>query len=397
MMIFFSILIPFLTAVVLYAFFKHKTKWWEMSVPLVASVLFILIFKGCSVSYLTHDTEYWNDVIVEARYYEEWNEWIVETCEDCTTDDDGNEDCVSYDCSYQDTHYAYWEIETKTGWTMSITEEEYNRLRRKFGHKPIFVDMHRDYDTKDGDMYKVVWDNSDNKLECVVRSERYENRTQVSDGIYKYKEVTEEEIKEYGLHDYPSISRNHKQKHLLGKSDKVAEHNLEVINGKLGPTRQLKAFVIVFKNQPIEAGIRQEAYWGGGNKNEFVVTIGVNSKGKVTWCHPFSWSESESPKIKMRNFVRKQKKLNLSEVTNHMICELSQFERKSFSDFDYLNVEPTDTQKMWAYILTFLINIGLSIWIVVNEFDADYDSSTNNKNAYYNRRKTLYDMLNRFR
>lgn len=403
MTIFFSILIPFLTALVLYFFFRHKTKWWEISVPLVVSVLFIIIFKSCSVSYLTSDTEYWNDAIVEARYYEKWNEWIVQTCEDCTTNDDGDEDCTTYDCSYQDTHYAYWEIETKTGWNLNITEEEYSRLVNRFAHKPIFVDMNRDYDTKDGDMYKVEWDGSDEKLECVVRQNTYENRPQVSDGIYNYQDVTEEEKEQYGLYEYPEISRNYKQRHILGIYDKKAEHNLEVINAKFGPTRKLKAFIVVFKDKPIEAGIKQEAYWDGGNKNEFVVTIGIDSESRVTWCHPFSWSEDESPKIKIRNFVKKQKELNLYEVTSYMEEELSKFERKNFSDFDYLNVEPTNTQKIWAYIITMLINIGLSIWIIGNEFD-NYEESYSNNNRYsnrnnkiYTRRKRLYSILRKFR
>jgi len=372
-MIFFSVLIPIITAVFLYVFFKHKTVWWELFIPMVISVIFIVIFKYVAISFVSSDTEYWSDIVVQANYYEEWDEYIHKTCESCETDSKGDRKCHTYDCSYVDTHPQYWEIVTKTGWVMNIDNDEYNRLIRRFKCKPIFVDMDRDYYTNDGDSYKIIWDGSDDKLECVVRSHEYENRTQVSDGIYNFHDVSDKDIKKYKLQSYPSINKYHKQRHLLGASDKVAEHNLDIINAKFGPTRELKAFVIVFKDQPIDAGIAQEAYWGGGNKNEFVLTIGIDSNGHVTWCYPFSWTEDASNEINIRNFVYKyrQSRINLSEITEYMMVQLSDFNRKHFSDFDYLNVEPTNTQKIWSYILTFLINIGLSIWLIKNEFSND--------------------------
>jgi len=109
MWIFGAIFIPIIVAIVLFAFFKHRTMWWEVLIPLVASIIFILISKWVAISSLTSDTEYWNDVITEARYYEEWDEWIDQTCETCTTDNDGNQDCTTYDCSYRDYHGAYWQ------------------------------------------------------------------------------------------------------------------------------------------------------------------------------------------------------------------------------------------------------------------------------------------------
>jgi len=137
--------------------------------------------------------------------------------------------------------------------------------------------------------------------------------------------------------------------------------------------------------------MKQEDYWEGGNKNEFVVTIGVNSKGKVTWCYPFSWSDDETPKIKIRNFVQKQKKrLDLVKTTSYIGEQLQNFERKQFSDFAYLKVQPTKTQTIWAFVLTFILNIGLSIWIIVNEFNSD-DTNRNRygHSRYYDRRESI--------
>ncbi len=397
MAIFFSILIPIITAFVLYLAFRHRTVWWELSIPLVASVLFVVIFKCIAISFITSDTEYLSDTIIEARYYEAWDEWIDETCSrPCCCDSDGD-NCSTeyYDCSYRRYHSEYWELITSTGWSMEVSNSEYERLVNKFEEKPMFVDMERDYDLTDGDMYKVSWDGSDDKLECVVASQSYENRTQVSKGILKYPDVSKEEVAEYKLYDYPEISRNYKQEHLLGSNDKQAKHNLDILNGRLGPKQELKAFVLIFdEGQTIDAGYKQKDYWGGGNKNEFIVCIGVNSKGKPTWCLPFTWSDVSRPEIEVINFVLKQKKLDLALVTDKMNKSLQTFKRKEFSDYDYIQVEPTTTQIVWCFILTLLINIGLSLWIIKNEFNSD-DRYNRGNDDYYNRRKKLSNLLNR--
>ena len=47
------------------------------------------------------------------------------------------------------------------------------------------------------------------------------------------------------------------------------------------------------------------------------------------------------------------------------------WKRKQFEDFDYLSVELTDTQATILLILILLYNIGISVWIVTNEYRND--------------------------
>jgi len=102
------------------------------------------------------------------------------------------------------------------------------------------------------------------------------------------------------------------------------------------------------------------------------MTIGLNKKNEVQWCYPFSWTEEEGLKVQARNFVigQKGKPLDLVPIVQwlHKECA-AQFVRKEFADFDYLSVEPPTWAHVLTWILTIATNVGLSYFIVLNEFE----------------------------
>jgi Ca2+/Na+ antiporter len=406
-MAYLAFIIPVIFVLGGYFLFKHKLSWIEALGQLIVPALFILIFKGCAVQHRTNDTEYWNTTITKAEYYEAWDEWIDETCEDCTTDDDGNTECTTYDCSYRDYHSAYWQIVDNRGSKYRVSESEFNRLVKKFGNKK-FVDMHRDYDLNDGDKYVASWDGSDEDLEICVTRHTYENRPQAANSVFNYPEVPKEDIKQYDLYEYPGIVKYQKQDHLLGMNNKQIEHKLNVLNAKLGPKKQLKLFVLLFYDKQRIAGQMQEWYWKGGNKNEFIVAIGVDKNMNVQWCHPFSWTEAQQTKINTRTFIEEQDKLDLEKTVDFLYDEMNQrFVRKQFSEFNYLAVELTDGQVKWLYIITFILSLILTAIFVLNDFDSD-SSFNQNDWRYRNKRSlrntfhwqkhyNLWDRFNNFR
>jgi hypothetical protein len=372
---YFAFIIPIIFVVGAYLLFKHKINWMESLGQLIVPALFILIFKGCAVQSLTNDTEYWSTTISKAEYYEAWDEWIDETCEDCTTDDDGNEECTTYDCSYREYHRAYWQVVDRSGRTHYISESEFNRLVKKFGNKK-FIDMHRDYDLNDGDKYVTTWDGSDEDLEICVTKHTYENRTQAASSIYNFREVEEKDLKKYGIYEYPSIVKYNKQDHLLGMNNKQVEHKLNILNARLGPKKQLKLFVLLFYDKSIDASYLQERHWKGGNKNEVVVCIGVNKKMNVKWCRAFSWTKKSLPLIRTRNFVQEQERLDLNKTVDFLYKEMDKnFVRREFKDFSYLTVELTSGQLKWLFIITFILCLILAIVFITNDFDSDGNSS----------------------
>ena len=373
-------------------FFKHRVLWWEAVIPMGVVVVFIALYRFGVETTLTYDTEYWGGTVEKVEYYEDWNEYIHRTCyrtvscgKNCTRTE-------SYDCSYVQYHSAYYKITDNNGFTARISKSKYESLAVQFKQQPQFVDLHRHYYTNDGDKYQFFWQGEKETFEPMVTDHSYENRVQASHSVYNYPEVTEEEQKKYQLHEYPEISKNKLPAILTHhlKNLPKAEKEFTWLNSSLGKKKQLRVWVCLFKNQPKLAGQMQERLWKGGNKNEFVICIGVDEEERVNWCHNFSWSEAQEPKITIRDFVMEQDTLNLVEVGKFAYKELDEkFKRKHFSEFSYLDVEPTPTSILWCHIISFLISIGISLWSLNNEVDANSNAGVNffNRASSYHRER----------
>jgi hypothetical protein len=385
MIIWLLLIIPILFIIVLIVKYHHKVTWWEYLIHLGVAILLIVIMKVIGEKSLTNDTEYWGDLVQRVEYYEPYKIWDHETCTrqvPCGTDSDGNiKYCTeTYDCSHMDSHPAHWEAITVSGWKLSISEEKYHELMKRFQATSQFQDMHRerecgfgDYVVKDGDMYFGTWNGTPETHYAVSETHTYENKVQASHSIFNYQTITKEEGIEQGLFEYPKV-QNHRIPTILGGEtvDSLfqAEEKFQFLNGDLGPKKELRVWILIFQDKPLSIATLQEAYWKGGNKNEFIVCIGINKSQEVQWCYPFSWTEVQKLKVNTRNFVIDQKKLNLVQLSDYLYGELSvKWVRKNFADFSYLTIDPPSWALWIAFIFQILFNIGFSIWSVRNEFE----------------------------
>lgn len=372
--IWFAMVVPFATAFVLYRWYHHRTLWWEFLIPIVVSVLLITVSKLLAEKYQTWDHEYWGGWVTQAEYFEDWNQRVPCSHPKYVTRTDSkgrtHQEFAGYQHVYDvDYHPEYWEVNDSNGATISVSRDKFEELCDHFGNRK-FVELHRSYHTNDGDKYVTSWDESDELLEPVTTIHSYENRVQASHSLFNFPEVDPEE---YGLFEYPKVEDFYHCPSILGESGPSgagAERVLALANAKLGAWKQVRLWVVIFQDQPLAAGLAQQNYWKGGNKNEFVVCIGVNEQHQVQWCYPFSWTEVESLKVDTRNFVIEQQgqTLDLERIVTWLAPEIEKrFVRKQFADFDYLQVEPP----VWAVILTFILtigaNVGLSAWIIHNE------------------------------
>ena len=174
MIIWLALLIPVITAFVLYFFFNRNTIWWEFAVPFAASLILIVIMKYSTELSQTSDTEYWSETASKAIYSEPWDEEVPcrhsYSC-NCHTDSKGNEHCStcymhSYDVDY---HPAYWELVSSSGVSVGISEAKYNYFVNKWKNKS-FAEQNRDYHSIDGNWYVTYWPHTDNMIECMVSS-----------------------------------------------------------------------------------------------------------------------------------------------------------------------------------------------------------------------------------
>jgi hypothetical protein len=127
-------------------------------------------------------------------------------------------------------------------------------------------------------------------------------------------------------------------------------------------------YVLVFRNQPLEISEKQKSYWQGGNKNEFVICLGYNTKtGRIDWCNPFSWCDKPDLEIATKRYFREHPHMDLSNYPMWLESHINLWKRKEFKDFDYIENELTKGQSIALFIIIFILDVLLSIFFVGNE------------------------------
>jgi len=376
MIIYSLFLIPFFVAAVLWLLWGERTAWWEMLIILIVSTLLIIGTKFGVEYTQVSDIEYWTNKVTKAEYHEGWTEeWYTnEDIKDSKGRVTGTRR-VRHTKRHPPEYYLILHPSGKT----SVSRSVYRKMASKFGNEKE-KDLYHSGQCSwgDGDMYYSVFRGARDKMTVATTEHRYENRVRVAKTVFDFPKVTDKQKKDYRLFDYPKINDPTTIPSILGNGGPTlvaANKELCRLNAELGPRgnhRQVRLWVLIWQNQSLDAGMLQEGYWFGGNKNELVACIGTDSEYNVKWAYVFSWSEEENLKIDIRSFIRKQKKLDLVPIVDMMGEEVEkQWIRKQFKDFSYLTVEPP----LWAFFTSggviLLINIGISLWVVLNSYDAD--------------------------
>lgn len=381
MLIWLNLLIPVFVVAILVIFFRSKMAWWEYLLVFGIPFITIAVCKFTSVISQTNTNECWNSYAIRACYYEAWDEWDNETCYRTVTDADGDSHTESYDCSHRDYYPAYWEVEDNIGGSYHIDQSYYKFLVSQWGQE-TFEDMHRDYYTQDGDKYFSNYNNNFDKLLPLCTKHIYKNKVRSSKSIFNFQDVSKEDFARYGLYDYPNFKLLNSTQDLinynpiLGWNNIADSKKLQRYNGALGSWKKVHMMILVFRDKPYEASLMQEAYWKGGNKNEFVLCIGI-SKNKIKWTKVISWTDKQDLKVYVTRVVKEMDTLNMSAVIDIVAANVrTKFVKKDFHDFDYITIEPSDTAILITLILTIISTVGLAIFSILNQFDVDSKPNT---------------------
>ena len=172
----------------------------------------------------------------------------------------------------------------------------------------------------------------------------YENKVQNSNSIFRFEKITDDEAQELGLHPYPAIN-NFDQSPILGKSiDINTEQLIRAFNAFYGQVCQIRLYVHLFDaSQGIETAEKQQAYWKGGNKNEFSVCLGLDGN-TVKWCYTFSWMDEPTLGVMTEDYFRHHPELDLKLFVQWLAANINHWKRKEFADFHYLRVQLTPAQ-----------------------------------------------------
>jgi hypothetical protein len=402
MSIWLNLLIPLIAAGILLKFFAKKLTWWEVLIPMLSCLLFIVIFKAIVEKVQTSDTEYHGALVSSARYYEPYTTWVHKTCSYTVSCGKNCTRTVYYDCSYCDENGPEWEITNTLGETWSISQAQYNYLMKKWQAKPNFVELNRDINYhggcgQDGDAYQVDWNKLPLTAESTTKAKTYENRIQAAHTAFDYPIITDNDKKQFKLFDYPDVD-GYTQQTVLGldsikwvnKRDKWYMNQWATfLNGQLGVKKHARIYFLYFKDMPAVAADMQEAYWDGGNDNEIVVCVGLSSKSRdIQWVRPFSWSPIGRIIPDVREDIMKHKSFDATSLSKVVWYHVNrEFKRRHFEEFDYVTVDPPTWAKWVTFFITLGITIGVCYWSITNDIDGDNDpmggNYRSNKGYYY--------------
>lgn len=368
MIIYGAVLIPIVLTIASIYLWNNKFVWWEAILPIVIGLVLVVVSKVLVEKVSCVDAEYWGGWVITASYFEDWNERV--SCRHpkyrTETDSKGNSRQVfdGYEHAYDvDYHPPYWEMYDSNGECTSLSESEYGGIKGKCGNE-VFVDLYRSYHSIDGDQYKTTAPKE--VVIPVVKQHYYENRVQASSSIYKPKKLSREDLKR--VYDYPKPTSSYFFPSMLG----WAEGSLKLadMNARIGALKQVRAMILVYKDQGPDVMQIQRDYWLNGNKNEFVTCVGVDKENNLSWVDCFCW-ENEGLKVSARNFFAEQigKHIEMKEYVSWLEPEiLENWHRKHFKDFAYLTVEPPWWVVLIVYIVMILISVGILAWEMENEY-----------------------------
>ena len=346
---------------------KKALVWWEYGAVLLACLLTTAGVSGlCKVSKIS-DFEYWGGWVVQASYYEAWDERVScrhpiyeTTCDsdnNCTTTYVGDEH--SYDVDY---HPPKWAVEESNGFVRRISQQTYLDLKRRLGNE-AFQDLGRIYHSQDGDMYYALYQNGTSEFIPATTMHYYQNKVQQDQGVYKYEEV---DPKKYKVFDYPK-DQFFDSPAAIGEV-KIADRPLQDLNARLGALKKFRLWVVTFdSSSSVKDGLRQEAYWKGSNKNELVVCLGLDKNKNILWSHVFTWSESYLLKQEVKDYLDNSKWFDVPSFAEWLEPKVvAQWEKREWSDFDHISVSLSPAQLFWTIVLSVVATCGVLYVSVMN-------------------------------
>lgn len=190
----------------------------------------------------------------------------------------------------------------------------------------------------------------------VTEKHRYQNKIINSNSIFRFEKITKKQAREENLYDYPEIIM-HDAECILSEDFHVDEDIrglFRKFNGRYAPLMEMRLFILLY---PAEKGVgishRQRAYWKGGNKNEFLICLGLTKDKKVAWVNSFSWSDNQQKEVETNMWFMQHPKFQWQEFHDWFRIHSNDWKRKEFSDFRYINV----SLALWQIIIMVVVSL----------------------------------------
>lgn len=362
----FNILVPITIA--FYLAITHKEYIWkEFGIQIAATFAYMFIIYAVLFSITTNliDNEYWNGKVSSFEYYEEWTELVTYT--------------ESYSCgkntctrtkTRRDHHSPYWIINTSNGEIIHISENDYLKASRKFGHTEVDIYHSNQVSINDGDKYVSI----PNIIIPTSVSHSYENLVVAANHNVIHVKVPEENIKQLvennKLHFYPEqyIGRYGELKldRLIDISrssqSNIIREDLDLLSDRIGKSKQANPIIYITKEgRDFKPALEQ--YWNKSKKNDVVLILGVDDNSTIVWSDVIAWTNNTDFLVDCSNNFEGK---NIKTQPKEIVFELGNliqngYIRKPMKEFEYLK-ENITLEWYWQFFI-FLGNLALSTWI----------------------------------
>lgn len=400
----FLYILPLLSCIVLFMITGSYYEWHVYALVVGGSMAFTGFIHWLMYRHRTRTKEYLGSFIYSIRHDDAW----VERQEYTERVSDGKGGYKEVRRVRYIPHPDEYSYETSIGNSYYFSRSEYDEIRRLWGtschhgqitgsHIKGGVRFYQTYEYNDLLCKLPTSDPFENRtvhrtMIPITEEQSYVNKIKNSNSIFRFEDISRKSAAEMGLWDYPD-NYGYDMSPILGLDvDGTTDEQFRLFNAYYGAKHEFRLFLIFFDSsqQGIEIAEKQRSYWKGGNKNEFVVCLGI-SNGIVDWCHAFSWMDEPVLSVKIEDYFRTNPTLDLMALHGWLREHLDEWKRKEFSDFKYIRVGLNTLQYWSLFVLTIAANVT-AVYFLVDEThksatrynEYEYNSSYNiNGNDYY--------------
>ena len=261
-------LFPLLTVLLLVILFRNYDHWWVYLIMAAVSELVLwLIMRRVS-----RTKEYLSGYAIDIQHHEPW----VERVERVKTYTDSKGNTHSRVVVEYVHHPDVWLMPLNTGVVTYISQQTYNYFRSTWETPEHWINPPHHNCVSGGGGQLHEWNGVYEDAATHTYKGLYINYVANSNSIFRKERLSKADVKHFGLIDYPKIERRNLEQNVVLCSPKLPEwvqfsnksqRAFQLLNAFSGSRYQIHIFVLVFDAaQGIITALKQQAYWGGGNK-----------------------------------------------------------------------------------------------------------------------------------
>lgn len=353
-MLIFAYCIPIIACLILRFVYDYSGEWTHYLATFLSGEAAVGILHWLFYSSRVSATEYLGSIVRSVEHEDEW----IELKKEKVTKYDSNGKAYEVTEIREIRHPEIYRFFTSLGNEIITDSYFYNHVCRRWT-EPLqyrsWSGKHIKYGTRYG-QYKRFADESINGFadhdKYVTLSEEnvYTNKIINSTSIFNFEKITKEDVKTYGLYDWPKQDSHYDVPCILSRKFKIPD-NIDALyrrfNALEAPKKQLRLFILIFDaDQGIAVAEKQKSYWKGGNKNEIVICLGVNNDKIVKWVFTFSWAKENIVEVEINQWFLEHPHLDFEAFLAWFTFQHRKWKRREFKEFDYIRV----SLKLWHYI-----------------------------------------------